>query len=116
MKKNRKYYRDPELENEDDDDIEEGYVSLRFRILKGKVNRNPGQFVLNIKEEYCTEVRYEGRDCFRVLNGSPAEFKAFVDFCKQYLGDFPAKSPYVYIPKEVIMPQPKKKKKSLFKN
>ena len=114
MKENKKYYRDPELDDEDDDDIEEGYVSLRFCILKGKVNRNPGQFALNIKREYCTEVRYEGRDCIRVLNGSPAEFKAFSDFCKQYLGNFPAKSPYVYIPKEVIHQQPKKK--SLLKN
>lgn len=109
-----RYYREPELEDEEDDE-DDGCVSLRFRILKGTVNRNPGQFALLIKEDYCTEVRYEGRECIRVLNGSPAEFKAFVDFCKQYLGDFPAKSPYVYIPKEVLMPR-KKKKKSLFKN
>ena len=92
-----------------------GKTRLTFCTIKGKPNRNPQDFALIIEKE-CSEVQYNGRTYIRVTTGTPAEFKAFRDFCKQYLGDFPAVNPYVYIPKSVLVQQPKKrkKKKSIF--
>ena len=114
MKTKDKYIEDYE---DDDDILEEGEIRLKFRLIKSKVNRNPNDFALIIKEKYVTEnVQFEGRSCVRILCSSPGEHKAFGEFCKTYLGDFPSKSPYVYIPKDVLMPQPQKKKKSLFKD
>ena len=101
----------------DEDEDMEGKTRLTFRIIKGKPNRNPQDFVLTINAE-CPEVQYEGRTCVRITTSSPAEFKAMCDFCKNFLGDFPSKSPYIYIPKRVLVQQPKTKKKQnkLFKD
>ena len=108
MKRNYDYF--------DEEEDMTGKTRLTFRVIKGKPNRNLQDFAMIIDKE-CPEVQYNGRTHIRVTTGTPAEFKAFRDFCRQYLGNFPAESPYVYIPKSVLVQQPKehKKKKSLFK-
>lgn len=109
MKRNNDY-----LDEEED---MTGKTRLTFRIIKGKPNRNPQDFAMIIDKE-CPEVQYKGRTHIRVTTGTPREFQAFRDFCKHYLGDFPAEMPYVYIPKSVLVQQPKERKikKSLFKD
>ena len=117
MRRNYKYDYDDELELDEELQENKNETRLTFRLIKGKPNRDPSHFAMVIEDE-CKEVQYKGRTCVRVLCGSPAEFKAFKEFCHQYLGDFPAESPYVYIPKNVLVQQPKEKrrKKSLFKD
>ena len=104
-------------EEYEDDEVSENETRLTFRLIKGKPNKNPSDWAITIQQK-CPEVQFEGKTCIRILCGSPAEFNQFKDFCHKYLGDFPAKSPYVYIPKSVLFQQPKekKKKKSLFKD
>ena len=101
----------------DEEEDMTGKTRLTFCIIKGKPNRNPQDFAMIIDKE-CPEVQYNGRTHIRVTTGTPREFKAFRDFCRHYLGDFPAEMPYVYIPKSVLVQQPKerKMKKSLFKD
>lgn len=102
-------------EDYDMDDME-GKTKLTFKTIKGKPNKNPDDFALVINQ-VCPEVQFNGQTCLRILTGSPVEFRSFKDFCHKYLGDFPCKSPYIYIPKSVLVHQPKQKKhkKSLFK-
>ena len=101
----------------DEEEDMTGKTRLTFRIIKGKPNRNPQDFAMIIDKE-CPEVQYKGRTHIRVTTGTPREFQAFRDFCRHYLGDFPAEMPYVYIPKSVLVQQPKERKikKSLFKD
>ena len=101
----------------DEEEDMTGKTRLTFRIIKGKPNRNPQDFAMVIDKE-CPEVQYKGRTHIRVTTGTPREFQAFRDFCRHYLGDFPAEMPYVYIPKSVLVQQPKERKikKSLFKD
>ena len=102
---------------DEDDEVSENETRLTFRLIKGKPNKNPDDWSITIQQK-CPEVQHNGRTCIRILCGTPAEFKAFKDFCHKYLGNFPAESPYVYIPKSVLVQQPKekKRKKSLFKD
>lgn len=109
MKEKIKYYED--YADDEDDVLEEGQIRLKFRLIKGKVNRNPSDFALIINKTYVTE---DGA-FIRIVCGSPEEFNTFSNFCRQHLGNFPSKSPYIYIPKDVLVPQPLKKNKSLFK-
>ena len=101
----------------DEEEDMTGKTRLTFRIIKGKPNRNPQDFAMIINKE-CPEVQYKGRTHIRVTTGTPREFQAFRDFCRHYLGNFPAEMPYVYIPKSVLVQQPKERKikKSLFKD
>lgn len=108
MKRNENWF--------DEEENLEGKTKLTFKIIKGKPNQNPQDFALVINAE-CPEVQFEGQTCIRITTGSPAEFKAMSEFCHQYLGNFPAKSPYIYVPKRVLVQQPKvRRNKSLFKN
>ena len=101
----------------DEEEDMTGKTRLTFRIIKGKPNRNPQDFAMIINKE-CPEVQYKGRTHIRVTTGTPREFQAFRDFYRHYLGNFPAEMPYVYIPKSVLVQQPKERKikKSLFKD
>ena len=101
---------------EEDDDME-GKTRFTFKTIKGKPNKNPANFAMIWNDE-CPEVQFESQTCLRIRTGSPVEFRALSDFCHNFLGDFPCKSPYVYIPKSVLVQQSKqkKKKKSLFKD
>ena len=103
-------------DDEDDEDLK-GKTRFTFKTIKGKPNKNPADFVMIWNEE-CPEVQFEGQTYFRLRTGSPAEFRALSEFCHNVLGDFPCKSPYVYIPKSVLVQQPKSKKpqKKLFKD
>ena len=103
-------------DDEDDEDLK-GKTRFTFKTIKGKPNKNPADFAMIWNEE-CPEVQFEGQTCFRLRTGSPAEFRALSEFCHNVLGDFPCKSPYVYIPKSVLVQQPKSKKpqKKLFKD
>lgn len=103
-------------DDEDDEDLK-GKTRFTFKTIKGKPNKNPADFAMIWNEE-CPEVQFEGQTCFRLRAGSPVEFRALSEFCHNVLGDFPCKSPYVYIPKSVLVQQPKSKKpqKKLFKD
>ena len=103
-------------DDEDDEDLK-GKTRFTFKIIKGKPNKNPADFAMIWNEE-CPEVQFEGQTCFRLRTDSPVEFRALSEFCHNVLGDFPCKSPYVYIPKSVLVQQPKSKKpqKKLFKD
>lgn len=111
------YINNEEYDDEEDEKIYEEETRLVFRIIKGKVSKDAWKYPL-ILNQICPEVQYEGRTCLRVLTTSPVEFENTVKFFHDYLGDFPAKSPYIYIPKEVLVQKPKapKKKKKLFKD
>ncbi len=97
-------------------DVSENKTRLTFRLIKGKPNKNPDDWAITIQQK-CPEVQHNGRTYIKIICLIPAEFKEFKEFCHNYLGDFPAKYPYVYIPKSVLVQQPKegKRKKSLFK-
>ena len=99
-----------------DEEVSENETRLTFRLIKGKPNKNPDDCVITIQQK-CPEVQHNGRTHLRILCGTPADFKVFNNFCHNYLGNFPAEFPYVYIPKSVLVQQPKEKKRknSLFK-
>ena len=106
------------MQKEDYDmDNLEGKTKLTFKTIKGKPNKNPDDFALVINQK-CPEVQFNGKTCLRIMTGSPVEFRRMKEFCQKYLGDFPCKAPYIYVPKSVLVQQPKQKKqkKSLFKD
>ena len=106
-----------------------------------KLHSNPenitpeSMYILIMAQTYAGQYKQAADDCTYFLNNYPnSQYvqlvvyqkgknlyqtgdyeKAIItlsDFCHNFLGDFPCKSPYVYIPKSVLVQQPKQKKLS----
>lgn len=80
---------------------------LVFKVIKGKPVKHPEKNGGLIISSECTEVQYNGHTHLRIKCPTPLEFKNFHEFLTQYIGTFPAEMPYIYIPKDVLVQQPK---------